>query len=121
MVSEKITVIYMTEKDVRKLSIIVILGYLASLCAVPMVSSQSITMDGTMSETVWVEWISDIGYPSYNIYYTTDDTNVYIGFILESDTPDIKFAFRAEASDFLIKIVDGVMSFYPGDSSRPSW
>ena len=94
---------------------------MASLCVIPMVSAESITLDGNVSETSWVEWISDTGYPSYSIWYTFDDSDVYIGIILESDTPEIKFAFRADASDFLIKIVDGVLSFYPGDSSRPSW
>ena len=111
----------MTKKDVRKLSLIVILGYMVSLCVIPMVSAESITLDGIVSETSWVDWISDSGYPSYSIYYTADDSDVYLGFILEGDTPDLKFAFRADASDFLIKIVDGVFAFYPGDSSRPSW
>ena len=101
----------MTKKDVRKLSLLVILGYMASLCVIPMISAESITLDGNVSETLWVEWISDTGYPSYNIYYTFDDSEVYLGIILESDTPDLKFAFRADASDFLIKIVDGVLSF----------
>ena len=111
----------MTKKDVRKLSLIVILGYMASLCVIPMVSAESITLDGAVSETSWVEWISDTTYPSYSIHYTFDDSDVYLGIILENDTPNLKFAFRADASDFLIKIVDGVLSFYPGDSSRTSW
>lgn len=111
----------MTKKDVRKLSLIIILGYMASLSVIPIIRAESITLDGIVSETSWVEWISDIGYPSYNIYYTTDDSNIYLGIILEGDTSDIKFAFRADASDFYIKIVDGVLSFYPGDSSRPNW
>ena len=111
----------MTKKDVRKLSLIIILGYMASLSVIPIIKAESITLDGIVTETSWVEWISDIGYPSYNIYYTTDDSDVCLGIILEGDTPDIKLAFRADASDFLLKIVDGVLSFYPGDSSNPNW
>ena len=111
----------MTKKDVRKLSLILILGYMATLSVIPMIRAQSIALDGMVSETSWVKWISDIGNPSYNIYYTTDDSEIYIGIILEGDNPDIKFAFRADASDFLIKIVDGVLSFYPGDSGRSNW
>jgi hypothetical protein len=98
--------------------------FLGMLILVPIIPAfaDSITLDGVVSETVWVEWIEDKGYPSYRIFYTSDESYIYLGFILDGDNPNLRFAFRADTSDYLIKITDvGDLSFYPGDSSRPSW
>jgi hypothetical protein len=115
----------MKNKRVKKISLIVLLGLMASLCVIPSIRAEDITLDGKVSETVWVDWFEDPGYPSYNVYYTVDEEAIYIGIVLDIDNVDdanLRFAFRAEASDYLIKITEeGDISFYPGDSSRPSW
>ena len=120
-----VLVIYMKNKRVKKIGLIVLIGLMASLCVIPSIRAEDITLDGKVSETVWVDWFEDPGYPSYSGYYTVDEEAVYIGIVLDIDNVDdanLRFAFRAEASDYLIKITEeGDMSFYPGDSSRTAW
>jgi len=115
----------MTNKCEKKLSLVVLIAIMASLCVIPSIRAENIALDGDISETIWVDWFEDPGYPSYSVYYTFDEDNVYLGIVLDIDNVDdanIRFAFRAETSDFLIKITkDGDTSFYPGDSSRTSW
>jgi len=115
----------MKNKRVNKIGLIVLLGLMASLCVIPSIRAEDITLDGKVSETVWVDWFEDPGYPSYSVYYTVDEEAIYIGIVLDIDNVDdanLRFAFRAEASDYLIKITEeGDISFYPGDSSRISW
>jgi len=56
-----------------------------------------------------VDWFEDPGYPSYSGYYTVDEEAIYIGIVLDIDNVDdanLRFAFRAEASDYLIKITE---------------
>ena len=115
----------MKNKSVKKLSLIVLLGLMASLCVIPSIRAEDITLDGKVSETVWVDWFEDPGYPSYSAYYTFDVEAIYLGIVLDVDNADdanLRFAFRAEAGDYLIRITEeGDMSFHPGDSSRTSW
>lgn len=115
----------MKNKGVKKISLIVLLGLMASLCVIPSIKAEDITLDGEVSETVWLDWFEDPGYPSYSAYYTFDDEAIYLGIVLDIDNVDdanLRFAFRAEASDYLIKITkEGDLSFHPGDSSRTSW
>ncbi len=115
----------MKNKSVKKICLIVLLGLMASLCVIPSIRAEDITLDGKVSETVWVDWFEDPGYPSYSGYYTVDEEAIYIGIVLDIDNVDdanLRFAFRAEASDYLIKITEeGDVSFKPGDSSRTSW
>ena len=115
----------MKNKCVKKLSLGVLIVLMVSLCVIPSIRAENITLDGEISEAVWVDWFEDPGYPSYSVYYTVDEEAIYIGIVLDIDNVDdanLRFAFRAEASDYLIKITEeGDVSFYPGDSSRPSW
>ena len=98
---------------------------MATLLSTPLIHAENIALDGNVSETVWVEWFEDSAYPSFNAYYYFDEDYVYLGIVLDFDELDdanLKFAFRAAASDFLVKITEeGDLSFYPGDSSRVSW
>ena len=104
---------------------VVLIVLMVSLCVIPSIRAENITLDGEISEAVWVDWFEDPGYPSYSVYYTFDEDNVYLGIVLDIDNVDdanIRFAFRAEASDYIIRITkDGDISFHPGDSSRTTW
>jgi hypothetical protein len=115
----------MNNKVIKKISLVVLLGFIASFCVIPSIRAESITLDGIISETVWIEWFEDSEYPSFSVYYTFDELNVHLGIILDIESVDdanLRFAFRADTSDFLIKITEeGDFSFYPGDSSRISW
>ena len=115
----------MKNKCVKKLSLAVLIVLMTSLCVIPSIRAENITLDGEISETIWVDWFEDPGYPSYSVYYTFHENNVYLGIMLDIENvndANIRFAFRAEASDFIIRIrKDGDISFYPGDSSRTSW
>lgn len=107
--------------NIIKKGTLLLLGILVSISATPVIAD-SVNLDGIVTETVWMEWIEDTGYPSYRVYYTSDESFVYLGFILDGDNPSLRFGFRADTSDYLIKITDvGDVSFYPGDPSRPSW
>ena len=109
----------------KKMTTIFLASIMVTLLSTPLIHAENITLDGTVSETAWVEWFEDSTYPSFNAYYYFDEDYVYLGIVLDIDNandPNLKFAFRADASDFLIKITkEGDLSFYPGDSSRPSW
>jgi len=115
----------MNKKGVKKISLIVLLVLIAALWVIPSIKAENITLDGEVTETIWLEWFEDLGYPSYSTYHTADDDAIYIGIVLDVDNVDeanLLFAFRAEKRDFRIIITkEGDMSFNPGDSSISSW
>jgi hypothetical protein len=115
----------MKNKGVKKISLVVLLGLTAALWVIPLINAETITLDGEISETVWLEWFEDPGFPSYSTHYTLDDDAIYIGIILDIDNiedANLRFAFRAENIDYKIKITpEGDISFNPGTPSITSW
>ncbi len=109
----------------KKMATIFLASMIVTLLGVPLIHAEDLTLDGIVTETVWVDWFEDSAYPSFDAFYSFDEDYVYIGIVLGFDNvkdANLRFAFRADASDFLVKITEeGDISFHPGDSSRISW
>ncbi len=108
----------MLKKFWKKIGISLIATVVISLILIPSSYAQGITLDGDINESDWVLWFEDNDIPKYTAYYSLDDTNVYIGILLDDNdvTNDkVMFAFKAENYDWLIEIIQGTTFVY-----RPS-
>lgn len=115
----------MNNKGRKKISMLILLGFMALLSVFPSIMADPVILDGIVSEGAWLAWFDDPGSPSYDVSYSYDEDAIYIGMVLDSANikdAKLQFAFRAKKCDFKIRITpDGEVSFNPGGPSQTSW
>ena len=109
----------------NKISLLFLAIMLFSVMLIPSSSAKGITLDGVLSENIWIPWFTDEDEPGYAVYYATDETNVYIGLVLEDgDTSNdhLQFAYQADDIDYKIKIKhDTIICYRSSGGTNEGW
>lgn len=109
----------------KKMSLTFLAVILLSMMLTPSSNAVGIILDGELSETEWMLWFEDTDEPRFTVYYATDESNVYIGIIVEDDDTSndhFQFAFRAEDVDYKIKIKhDIIICYRPSGGEKDGW
>ena len=109
----------------KKMSLAFLAVMLLSMMLTPSSYAQGITLDGELSETEWMLWFEDTDEPEFTVYYATDESNAYIGIIVEDDDTSndhFQFAFKAEDVDYKIKIkYDVIICYRPSGGEKDGW